>query len=162
MTMVAQYTPTTARSGAGVAARILFTLVGAAGLIVGALLDWWNGMIGTDLTDKVLYQTSFTKADKLVSSIGAVSILLGLVAVVGLVAASGWLTRLAGALGVVMFVLFAIQGYRLLSSVSTEANQIGAGAWIALGGAVVAVIAGFLGRPAVVVAAPRTIPEDEV
>ena len=159
--MVAQYTPTTTRSGTALAARIVLTLLGAGGLIVGALLNWWNGMVGTDLTDKVLYQTTFTKADKLVSSIGAVSILIGLVAVLGMVAASGWLTRLAGALGIVMFVLFAIQGYRMASSVSSEAHQVDVGAWVALAGAVVAVIGGFLGRPAIVVAS-RIVPEEEV
>jgi hypothetical protein len=156
---VAQYTVTTTRSGTGMAARIVLTLLGAAGLIVGALLEWWNGVVGTDLTVKVLYQSTFDQADRWLTSVGAVAILLGLIAVLGLVGSSGWLTRLAGALGVIMFVLFAIQGYRATSSVSSELDQIDVGAWLVLAGSLLAVVGGFIGRPRAV-AAPTTIPPD--
>ena len=160
--MVAQYTSTPTRSAAGITGRIILTLAGAGGLIVGGLLDWWNGVVGTDLTDKVLYQTTFSTTDQFVRSIGAVSIALGVVAVIGLAGTSGWLTRLAGALGVVAFVLFAIQGYRATSSLNTEWNRVDPGAWIALAGGVVAVIGGFLGRPRVVTAPVQTVRDEDV
>jgi peptidoglycan/LPS O-acetylase OafA/YrhL len=153
--MVARYTSTSTRSGAGIAARIVLTLLGAAGMIVSALLEWWNGLVGTDLTDKVLYQTTFTRADRFLTSIGAVMIALGIVAVLGLVDSTGWLIRLAGALGIVAFILVAIQGYRSTASVSTELDQTDVGAWVALAGGLVALVGGFLGRPQVVVASAR-------
>jgi hypothetical protein len=161
VSMVAQYTATPTRSAAGLAGRIILTLAGAGGLIVGALLDWWDGVVGTDLTDKVLYQTTFGTTDQFVRSIGAVSIALGVVAVIGLAGSSGWLTRLAGALGVVMIILFAIQGYRVTSSATTEFDRVDVGAWIALAGGVVALVGGFLGRPRLV-AAPVTVRDEEV
>ena len=58
----------------------------------------------------------------------------------GLAARSGWLTRLAGALGIAGFVLFAIEIYRA----NMSASNIGAGAWVALAGSVVTLIAGFM------------------
>jgi hypothetical protein len=156
---MAQYTATSTRSGTGLAARIVLTLLGAAGLVVGALLEWWNGVVGTDLTVKVLYQSTFNQTDRWLTSVGAVAILLGVIAVLGLVGSSGWLTRLAGALGVVMFILFAIQAYRATSSVSSTLDQIDVGAWLVLGGALVAVVGGFVGRPRALTA-PVTTPPD--
>src|SRR6266496_661346 len=132
ISMVAQYTGTPTRSAAGLAGRILFTLVGAGGLIVGGLLKWWDAVLGTDLTDKALYQTTFATTDQFVRSIGAVA-----------------------------FVLFAIQGYRITSSLSTEWDRVQIGAWVALAGGVVALIGGFLGRPRVVTA-PATVPADDI
>jgi hypothetical protein len=162
VSMVTQYAPVERRSGAGVAGRILLTLLGAAGLIVGALLEWWNGIVGTEFTVQALYQDTFTTADRFLTSVGFVAIALGLLAVLGLAASSGTLTRLAGALGVVMFILLAIQGYRVSSnSVSAELDQIEVGAWLALAGSLVALVGGFLGRPRLV---RRPVPavEDDV
>ncbi len=84
-----------------------------------------------------------------VTSIGSVAIALGLVAVVGLAIRSGWLTRLAGALGVVAFALFAIEVYRSASSL----RSIEVGAWVALAGGVIALVGGFFGRPRFIPAA---------
>jgi hypothetical protein len=139
----------------------VFTLAGAAGLIVGALLEWWNGMLGTDLTVKALYQSTFTTADRFLASVGFVAIVLGLLAVLGLAGSTGWLTRLAGALGLVMFILLAIQGYRAsANSVSAELDQVDVGAWIALAGSLVALVGGFLGRPRVLTGPVTAADED--
>lgn len=163
--MVTRYRPTSTRYGAGVAGRIMFTLAGAAGLIVGALLEWWNGMLGTDLTVKALYQSTFTTADRFLASVGFVAIVLGLLAVLGLAGSTGWLTRLAGALGLVMFILLAIQGYRAsANSVSAEldqVDQVDVGAWIALAGSLVALVGGFLGRPRVLTG-PATAADEDI
>jgi len=166
--MVTHYADTTTtRSGSGVTARIVLTLLGAAGLIVGGLLDWWDGIAGTDLSVKSLYRTTFTPTDRFVSTVGAVAILLGLLAVLGLVGSSGRLTRLAGALGVVMFILFAIQAYRGTSSIDTVQDRLnavldrlGAGAWVVLGGGLVALVGGFLGRPRLLTGATRVRDEN--
>jgi hypothetical protein len=160
--MVTHYAPVETRSGAGIAGRIVLTLLGAAGLIVAALLEWWNDIVGTEFTVKALYQDTFTTADRFLTSVGAVAIALGLLAVLGLAGSSGALTRLAGALGVVMFILLAIQGYRVSSnSVETELDQIDVGTWLALAGSLVAMVGGFLGRPRLV-SRPVTTADDDI
>jgi hypothetical protein len=154
--MVAQHSVTTTRSTTGLAARVVLTLLGAAGLVVGAFLDWWRDTVGTDLSYKAFYQTTFTTTDNFVQTAGFVSIVLGLAALVGLAMASGWLTRLAGVLGVVAVVLFGIQIYR----VSSNLDGIDVGAWLALAGAVVALFGGFLGRPTAAVVRTGDLTDD--
>jgi hypothetical protein len=80
-------------------------------------------------------------------------IVLGGVAILGLVPRSGWLTRLAGALGVIGFALFAVNVYRR-SPFDLSDFQIGI--WLAGAGALVALIGGFVGTrtAAVTTAAP--------
>jgi hypothetical protein len=145
--MTTQHAVMTTRSSAGLAGRVLFTLLGAAGLVVGAFLHWWQDTAGTDLTIRSLYQMTFSSTGDFVQTVGFASIVLGLVAVLGLAAATGWLTRLAGALGIAAVVLFGIQVYR--DTTSLEAIDLGA--WVALAGGVVALLGGFLGRPVPVV-----------
>lgn len=138
--------------------RIVLTLLGAAGLIVGAFLEWTRGLAGTDLRIRALVTVRFAPSDRFVTTVGFVAIVLGLLAVLGLAGGTGWLTRLAGALGIVAFILFAIQVYR-----SPGAVRIGPGAWVALAGAVVALIGGFLGRRPRVVspAEPSTVADED-
>ncbi len=130
-----------ARSRAGVDfGRLLLTLAGCAAVIVAAFLDWTRGIAGTDLSNHALVKMEFFAQNDIVKSVGGISILLGLIALIGLADRTGWLTRLAGSLGIVLFVLLAIEVYR-----SAE-HSMQAGAWLALAGSVVLVIAGFLGR----------------
>jgi hypothetical protein len=86
-----------------------------------------------------------------VRTVGFGAIVLGLLALLGLAFRSGWLTRLAGALGIVGFVLVAIELYRANGG---QAFQFGA--WLALVGGIVALIGGFFGTRTVVTAAPAT------
>ena len=83
-------------------------------------------------------------------------IVVGLVAVVGLAMGTGWLTRLAGAVAVVGFVLFAIEVYR-----SSADDVIEIGAWLVLAGGIVSMIAGFLGPRQVITAPTNTVIVDE-
>jgi len=132
-------------------ARFVLTLVGAAGMILGAFLAWARDVRAIDLDVRALYQTTFANnTTNFVATVGFVVIVLSLLAVVGLAARSGWLTRLAGALGIVTFVLFVIELYRAAGSEPPRA-----GAWISLAGSAVAVVGGFLGtRSTVVTAVP--------
>jgi uncharacterized membrane protein YecN with MAPEG domain len=156
--MVAQHSVATTRSGGGLVGRVVLTLAGAAGLVVGAFLEWWHSTAGTNLTNKAFYQTTFSTEGNFVATAGFVAIVLGLVAVVGLATGSGWLSRLAGALAIAAFVLYAIEVYRA----DTSLSAIGVGAWLALAGGVVALIGGFLGRQIVVAAGPvRTVVDDD-
>jgi hypothetical protein len=142
--------PTASHSTAGLAARIALTLLGAAGLIVGAFMNWIGGTRGVRLDDRALYQTTFTTTGQFWRTVGFAMIVLGLLAIVGLAPRSGWLTRLAGVLGVVGFALFVIELYR------APADTLpGVGAWVCLAGGVVALIGGFLGTRRVV-ATPAT------
>lgn len=140
----AQYA--TARPGLE-AGRLVLTLLGGAALIVGALLDWTRDTAGTAITDRSLFKIDFATRSDIVTTVGGLAILFGLIAVFGLIDRSGWLTRLAGALGIVLFVLFAVEVYR-----SSE-HTLQAGAWLALAGGIVLVLGGTL--------TPHT-PADEV
>jgi len=144
-TPVAATTPVVERRPAWawgtMAARVVLTLVGAAGLIIGAFMDWVDGRAGVNVGIRALWTTEVHgTGDSFVATIGFAFIVLGLLAIVGLAARSGWLTRLAGALGIAGFVLFAIEIYRA----NMSASNIGAGAWVALAGSVVTLIAGFM------------------
>lgn len=146
------------RRGWNVAAlgvRMLLTLAGAAGLIVGAFLDWIEGAPGVDLDIRAFWQTTFdTDTSTFVETVGFVMIVLGLLAIVGLAPRSGWLTRFAGALAIAAIGLFLIQIYRADQTVT----DIQSGASIALFGGIVALIGGFFGtRAAVVTPAGTTV-----
>jgi hypothetical protein len=138
------------------AVRFVLTVLGAAGLIVGAFLHWVTNIDGVRLDDRALYQTSFLSTSTFVRTIGFGAIVLGLLALLGMAFRSGWLTRIAGALGIVGFVVFAIQLYR-----ASGGQTIQFGGWLCLAGAIVALIGGFLGtrRRAVTTTAPVTAVE---
>ena len=123
------------RAGA-VAGRAMFTLIGAAGLVVGAFLPWVRGIDGNRLALSALVRRPFETEPNQLMTVGFVCVLLGLLAVVGL-ATSGWLTRLAGALGIVVFILLLIQLYGVQPSVLP-----GPGPWLVLAGGIVAVVGG--------------------
>lgn len=128
------------------AGRVLATLVGAAALLVGAFLTWVPGRTGDKLTDRALVQPNFGAQGDLVKAVGGLSILIALVALLGLVDRTGWLTRLAGGAGLVVFVMFGVQAYRFYGhDLGTEADRFGSGTWLVLAGAAVLLFGGFLG-----------------
>jgi len=129
----------------------LFTLVGAAGLIVAAFLSWIRpeNALGTEISYRAFYRASFSTGAPFLRSVGAASIALGVIAIIGLAFRSGWLTRLAGAAGIVGFALFTISLHRAGMDVPTS---LGVGVWLMLGGGIVALFGGFFAsRPRVVV-----------
>jgi hypothetical protein len=130
--------------------RLLLTLLGSAALIVGAFLHWVTFRTGDKLTIKALVQTDFGARSDLVKTVGGLSILIALVALVGLVDRTGWMTRLAGAAAVVVFVMFAIEAYRSYGDdFNTAVNHLRPGAWMLLGGGVVMLLGGIFGSAAV-------------
>jgi hypothetical protein len=136
---------------AGMAVRVVLTLVGAAGLVVSAFMDWINGTTAVNLDIRSLWESGFEgESETFIATVGFVAIVLGLLAIVGLAPRSGWLTRIAGALGIVLFVLFTIQVYRADLAV----DDIDPGAWVALAGGLVALVGGFFGARRAVVATP--------
>ena len=123
----------------GVTSRIVLTALGAAGLIVGAFLNWTRDLQGTHVSWSSVYRDTFGSTSDIVQSIGGASILLGLIAVLGLADASGWLVRLAGAVGIVGSILFIIQVQR------SSDHSLQVGMWFALIGSVLCVVAGSTG-----------------
>ena len=135
----------------GAGQSMLFTLIGASGVIVSAFLEWIrpDGIRGTEIGYRAFYRTTFSADATFLRSAGAVAILIGLIAIVGLASRSGWITRLAGALGIVAFALFTITLYRLDMTVP---EALGPGPWFMLGGGIVAMFGGFFAtRPRMVV-----------
>ncbi len=137
-------------SWAGLSMRILLTLAGAAGMIVSAFLDWvtgaQGGVEGVELDIRTVWipQRSYAATEaNFVETMGFAAIVLGLLAIIGLAPRSGWLTRLAGAVAIIGFILFVIQFYR--SSGNFDVSDLRLGAWLLLAGGVLALIGGFLG-----------------
>ena len=130
-------------SAGGIAGRVGLSVLGAVALIIGAFLDWLSGgeSPGTTVEPSVFYSTDVAGEASFVTSAGAIMILLGLLALLGLAFRSGWLTRIAGALGVIAFVLFTISLFRAGGGL----GEIGIGMWAVLVGGVVALVGGFMG-----------------
>ncbi len=131
---------------AGLSMRILLTLAGAAGLIVSAFLNWIENIDGVNLEIETLWRPGVfnrAQAGTFFETVGFAMLVLGIVAILGLAPRSGWFTRLAGAIGLVGFVLFLIQVYRTREPFDVADLQLGA--WLALAGSILALIGGFLG-----------------
>ena len=131
-------------AGGGVATRMGLTLLGAAALIVGAFLAWVGEAgftaVGTEIEWRVFISAEVDQVGFLASA-GLIVIIIGALALLGLAPATGWLTRLAGALGIIAFVLVLISLYRAQGDLSNARL----GLWLVLVGGVVAVIGGFFG-----------------
>jgi len=148
--------------GAGsIAVRVILTVLGAAGMIVGAFTAWLKSakggtvaqqaqsaarggrLRGTHLSLKALYAVrALARPGHFWKSVGIALIILAIIALIGLAPRSGWLTRIAAILGVIVFALFAISVVR---SPRLKIANIGFGAWLALIGSVIAFIGGFFG-----------------
>lgn len=128
------------------AGRVIATLVGAALLIIAAFLDWVPFRTGDQLTDKALVQADFTAQSDIVEAVGGLCVLIALVALIGLADRTGWVTRLAGAASLVLFVMFAVQAYRFYGQdFGTAVGRLQSGPWLVLTAAIVLLVGGFLG-----------------
>jgi hypothetical protein len=141
---------------AGLAVRVVLTLIGTAAIVVGAFLKWTAGIAGTKLDVRALWTTTLRPTGVFVQTAGFTMIVLGLISVLGSAFGSGWLTRLAGAVAIVGLVLFGIEVYRS----SVQGLQLGV--WMVLGGAVLTLVAGFFGsHPLVATPTPTQVIVDE-
>ncbi len=144
-------------SGGGLMTRIILSVLGAAGMIVGAFLPWFAfdpnqvpptvGLAGTEISNRVFYSTDNPFEVSFVESAGLVAIVVGILALLGMALRTGWLTSVAGVLGMVAFALVLITLYRVPES-GFDLTNVGIGLWIVLAGGVLALIGGFFGaRP---------------
>ncbi len=144
---------------ASLAARMSLSMIGAAMMIVGAFMNWFDGVFranATGLGFNALWPTgSFRREGPFYESIAFIVLLLGLVAIVGLASRSGALTRLAGALGLVVFVMYTVRLFRADEAFVPE--SIGIGAWLTLAGSLTALIGGFMGTAREVVVPEETV-----
>lgn len=129
--------PQTATEPVAVGSRVFLTALGALGLILGAYQPWTRNLDGTDLPWGGLSQDTINVPDNAMRTLGAASIALGLLAVLGLADATGKLTRVAGSAGIVGLVLFVIQVER------SPIHSIQDGVWLAMAGSIVCVVAGL-------------------
>ena len=145
--------PTAAISGAG--QSMLFTMIGAGGLIVSAFLDWIrpDDVQGANLSYRAFFDPAFGSQAPFFRSAGFMMVILGLVAILGLVGRSGWLTRLAGAAGIIAFALFTITLHRAGANLP---RALGVGPWVLLGSGLVAMFGGFFARRPRVILSSRT------
>lgn len=130
----------------GLGIRIALTILGAAGFAIGAFLPWLasSQAAATEIPIEGLWRTAaLTGSTTIALSIGAVSLLLAALALVAFAARTGWLTRLVGALGLVVFGAFAIS--MALGGGFELPGDIGLGAWLVLAAGIVTIIAGFYG-----------------
>lgn len=129
--------PQTATEPVAVGSRVLWTALGALGLILGAFQPWTRELDGTDLPWGGLSQDTINVPDNAMRTLGAAAIALGLLAVLGLADATGKLTRTAGSAGIVGLALFIIQVQR------SPVHSLQIGVWLAMAGSVLCVIAGL-------------------
>jgi hypothetical protein len=135
-------TPTTrTRAGyGGLAARIVLTLLGVAGLIIGSFMTVVDGTTGLEVPVKALWTTDMSGA-AFISSLGFAMIVVGLVAVVGMALRTGVLTSLAGAVGIAAIILLLVSVNRADGNLS----GVDAGTWLWGIGALLCLIGGFFG-----------------
>jgi hypothetical protein len=149
----------------GLATRLVLSVLGAAGLIIGAFLDWLRfgegmvppgvGLTGIDVSNSIFYSTDDPFGASFVESAGLAAIILGVLALLGMAFRSGWLSSVAGVLGIIAFALVLITLYRV-EDAGFDVSNVGIGLWVVLAGGVVALIGGFFGtRPTAVASTAR-------
>jgi hypothetical protein len=130
----------TRTSYGGLAVRIVLTLLGAAGLILGSFMNVVNDTAGTNVPVQSLWTTDLS-GSQFVSSLGFAMIVVALVAVVGMALRTGVLTSLAGAVAIAATILFLVQ----VNRADGNLNGIDAGMWLWGIGGLLCLIGGFFG-----------------
>jgi hypothetical protein len=132
-------------------ARMVLTVIGGAAMIIGAFLSWiqapappGTSTAGTSMSTSIFYSTEDPFGASFFASAGFVAIVLGVVALLGLAFRTGFLTRVAGALGILAIVLYGVTLYRVPDA-GLGLGDIGLGAWVVLVGGLLALIGGFMG-----------------
>ncbi len=143
-------------SAPGFLGRAALSLIGAAAMIAGSFLVWLRSpsYTGVKLNHRIYYKFYLAHNNhvnplshsKFVTSAGIVTIVLGVVAILGLFPSRGWLTSVAGILAIIAIVLFAVvvKGANVHPKLHIR-KEIGVGAVVVLVGGVLALIGGFVG-----------------
>jgi hypothetical protein len=142
------------RPGGGMAGRLVFGLVGVAGMIVGPFLPWVDGTRGTAVELRALFSSESGQEAGLLVSAGFTLLVLGVIALIGLLFRSGWLTSLAAALGLVATILIAVFRY---GGEGGGLADLDYGWWVAAVGSLLALIASMFAARTRVVETRRTV-----
>jgi hypothetical protein len=142
------------RPGGGMVGRVVFGLVGAAGMIVGPFLPWIAGERGTEIELRALFSTEAGGSAGFLVSAGFAVLVLGVIALIGLLFRSGWLTSLAAGLGLVATILIAIGRFR---GEGGGLADLDIGWWVAAVGSLLALIASMFATRSRVVETRRTV-----
>jgi hypothetical protein len=118
--------------------RSVLSVIGAGAIIVSAFSEWLNGRNAFDMPLSSLYKQTFEHAPRFGIAVGAILVLLGLLSILGL-ATNGVLTRVAGAIVLLVFTGWMIQLYARGNPVN---SLPGVGAWLALVGGLAATTGG--------------------
>lgn len=158
-------------------ARIVVLLLAGAAFILGSFLTWISlgelgdiaeqlgqelpATAGINLDFDIFYSVSEDPTGaSFFASAGMITIAIGIIALLGILIP--WLARLAGALGIIAFVLFVVTLYRAPGegAFQTGIGNVGIGMWLVLAGGILALIGGFLvGRRTVVTTTTAPPPE---
>jgi hypothetical protein len=124
--------------------RLVFTLVGAAFLVVAMFQTWIHGVHGDTLAFNAYWRMNAAADVNFWRSAALVPLGCAIAGIIGLMTLGGWITRLAGAIAIVAFTLVVVE---LARASAFHLDDIGAGLWLMLGGGLIVLI-GSLTAPA--------------
>ena len=123
--------------------RVLFTLLGAGVMTLGAFLDWVGPVRGTQFTIPQFLHVALkqsgsppTSSFAFFISCGLAVIVLAGVAAIGILTRRGRPTKLGAGLAILLLIGFVVE---------MSSNNLGIGPFVSLFGSVLALAAGFLG-----------------
>jgi len=125
--------------------RTILTLAGAVALVIAMFQPWVRGANGDTLAFNAYWTTNPATDVNFWRSAGLVPLGCAIVGVLGLMTINGWLTRLAGAIGIIAFGLIVIELARVSASLPSD---IGTGLWWMLGGGVAMLVGSLFTPPA--------------
>lgn len=128
-------------SRAAVRIRAVLTLAGGAALLAASFTPWGFGHKAYRLGIDILWTKDASTRATFVRSIALVTVVLGIIAILGLIPRRGWPTTLAGIGGLAIFVLFVIT-HSIRAQFAGSQVQYGA---VLLLASAVAIPAGFIG-----------------
>lgn len=131
-------------------------IAGVAALAVGAFLDWVSGTTGDRLAFDAYWRANPGTADTFLTSAAIGMLGVAVLGVLGLAFLSGWLLRLAGAIGLAGGLLLFVQMGRADLAI---VDATGLGLWLCLAGSALLLVAGFI--PATRIVTESAVVDDD-
>ncbi len=133
--------------GSALALRILLTLIGGLIMILGASMEWLGGVAGTALNYDEYVQSAFgvsvpeppSQLPTILTSVGLLAMVLGALAILGVLSRTGRATRMAAGFALLFFT-------GLLITLLRAGASLGFGVAVVIVGSVIALVGGLLGH----------------
>jgi uncharacterized membrane protein YphA (DoxX/SURF4 family) len=127
--------------------RIVLTVLGGLLMILGAFSDWAPDVAGVELTYEAYTDTVFSSdlppppedVSTTFVSLGLIPIVLGVIALLGLLSETGKATRMAGGIALVLMLVYAF-------TVASKDIALESGVFLVMFGALVALAGGIAAR----------------